>query len=64
MSEIEKALSKQSVFDELPFKINIQQCFDVPNTKTNVLCHEQLVMAETNKNELKISHNLPLVTPS
>ena len=47
MSEIEEALSKQSIFDELPCEINIQQCFDVPNIEINVLCHEQLVMAKT-----------------
>ena len=32
--------------------------------ETNVLFHEQLVMAETCKNELKVSHNLPMVTSS
>ena len=64
VSEIEEPLSKQSVFDELPFKINIQQCLDVSNMDSNVLCYEQLVMAETCKNELEISHDLPKVTPS
>ena len=61
VSEIEEALSKQSVYDELPFEINIQQYFDVPNMESNVLCYEQLVMAETCKNELDVSKYFPMV---
>ena len=64
MSEIEKTLSKQPIFYELPFEGNIQHYFGVPNIETSVLCHQQLVMAETWNNELKISHDLLLVTPS
>ena len=64
VSEIEEPLSKQLIFDELPFKGNIQHCFGVPNMENNVLCREQLVMEGTCKNELKISHDLLMVTPS
>ena len=56
VSEIEEPLSKQSIFDELPFDVNIQQCFDMPNMETNVLSHEQLFMDETCKNELDVAH--------
>ena len=36
----------------------------MPNIETNVLCHEQLVMAKTWKNELEVSHDLSMVTLS
>ena len=65
LSEIEEPLSKQPIFDEHPSEVNnIQHCLDMPNMERNVLCYEQLVMAETCKNELEISHDLPKVTPS
>ena len=32
--------------------------------ETNFLFHDQLVMAETCKNELEVSHDLPMVTSS
>ena len=37
VSEIEEPLSKQPIFDELPFEVNVQLYFDVPNMETNVL---------------------------
>ena len=64
VSEIEEPLSRQPIFDKLPFEVNIQHCFDVPYMESNVLCHEQLVMAETCKNELEVSHDIPIVTPT
>ena len=62
VSEIEEALSKQLVFDELSFEVNIQHCFDVPKWRRMFCVMNNLLWLR--HGNMKISHDLPMVTLS
>ena len=62
--KVEQPSNKHVVFEEIPYEGDVQNCFDVINREINAIGSKQLVMAEACKNELEVSLDLPMVTPS
>ena len=62
--KVELPSNKYVVFEEIPFVGDVQNYLDVINEEIDAVGSKQLVMAKTYKNELKISHDLPIVNLS